>query len=178
VSDNVTKLIKAEINTDEDGDAEKLFSDIDRITLIGLIFETASGLRHNLSGTVECEIGVGGQSFEIMIRLLRTPSYRLRMTDLAAQTGLSPSGLSRAVDKLVEAGHVRREDCTQDRRGSYATLTELGIRQAEIALIKHKQDIDSLLFGVLRPQEEEKLVKLLTKLRNRVYPNAVVGAEA
>ncbi len=173
MSDNATKFI-----TDTGNDVLlQQISETDRITLIGLIFETASGLRHNLSETVECEIGVGGQSFEIMLRLLRTPSHRLRMADLAAQTGLSPSGLSRAVDKLTQAGHLKREDCANDRRGAYATLTQLGIEHAEIALIKHKQDIDNLLCGVMRPQEEDKLVKLLTKIRDRVYPNAVMGAD-
>jgi len=149
----------------------------DRITLIGLIFETAAGLRRSLSPSLECEIGVGGQSFEILLRLLRTPGQRLRMADLAAQAGLSPSGISRAVDKLVQAGLLDREDCDSDRRGSYAVLTKTGRVHTHQALESHLSDIDNLLGGVLKPNDEDRLVKLLTQLRNRVYPDAVTGVE-
>ncbi len=150
---------------------------LDRITLVGLIFETAAGLRRNLAPTLECEIGVGGQSFEIMLRLFRTPSHRLRMADLAAQTGLTPSGLSRAVDKLVEEGLLERESCTNDRRGAYAILTKSGVDHLKVALEHHLKDIDSLLTGILKPQEEDRLAKLLTQIRNRVYPDAVTGSD-
>ena len=74
------------------------------------------------------------QWFEVLIRLARSPEHRLRMTDLAAQTILSPSGLTRAVDRLVEAGLVEREACPTDRRSTYAVLTPEGERRVLKAL--------------------------------------------
>ena len=73
----------------------------DQITLVGLVFETAVGLRRSLSPGLDCELGVGGQSFDVLLRLARSPGQRLRMSDVAAQTGLSPGGLTRSVDRLV-----------------------------------------------------------------------------
>ena len=58
------------------------------------------------------------QWFEVLIRLARTPGQRLRMSDLAAQTTLSASGLTRAVDRLEAAGLVDREACPTDRRSA------------------------------------------------------------
>ena len=59
----------------------------------------------------------------MLIRLARTPGNRLRMSDLAAQTSLTPSGLTRSVDRLEDTGLVARRVCPEDRRGSFAALT-------------------------------------------------------
>src|ERR1035438_2936747 len=71
-------------------------SHADRITLVGLVFETASGLHRAVGPPLERQCELAGQDFEILIRLTRTPGGRLRMSDLAAQTDLTPSGLTRA----------------------------------------------------------------------------------
>ncbi|HVC24960.1 MAG TPA: MarR family transcriptional regulator [Acidimicrobiales bacterium] len=144
----------------------------DPITLIGLVFETASGLRKVLTPGLEGELGVGGQSFEILMRLGRSGGGRLRMSDLAAQTTLTPSGLTRAIDRLVEAGLVSREVCPSDRRGAFARLTPLGQQRTREALARHERDVACLLSGVLDPDEQVALAALLRKLRDRVHPHA------
>ena len=68
------------------------------------------------------------QWFEVLLRLARTPGGRLRMSDLAAQTTLTASGLTRVVDRLEDAGLVKREACPTDRRSTYAVLTAEGPR--------------------------------------------------
>jgi DNA-binding MarR family transcriptional regulator len=151
----------------------------DPITLVGLVFETASGLRHALGASLLDELGSGGQSFEILVRLGRSDGGRLRMADLAAQTGLTPSGLTRAVDRLVVAGLVERGSCPQDRRGAYAILTSLGVERTAAALQRHERDIAEILDGTLEPEEERELVELLRRLRDRVNPHAgLVGEPA
>ncbi len=144
----------------------------DPITLVGLVLETASGLRKVLTPGLECEVGVGGQSFEILVRLGRSPLGRLRMSDLAAQTTLTPSGLTRAVDRLVEVGLVEREVCPSDRRGAFARLTDLGLRRVREALCRHERDVAHLLEGVLDDAEQAELVSLLRRLRDQVHPHA------
>ncbi len=42
----------------------------------------------------------------MLIRLARSPDQRLRMTELAGQSTLSNSGLTRVVDRLLAAGLV------------------------------------------------------------------------
>jgi|GEM_PF-267855 DNA-binding MarR family transcriptional regulator len=149
----------------------------DRITLVGLVLESALGLRRALGPGHDCEVGIRGQSFEILLRLLRTPGNRLRMSDLAAQTGLTPSGLTRAVDRLVDAGLVARELCVSDRRGAFALLTEAGAGRAAEAVAHHERDIDDLLAGLYCPGEEEELAALLRRLRDRVAPEATLVSE-
>jgi DNA-binding MarR family transcriptional regulator len=149
----------------------------DPITLVGLVFEAAAGLRRELTPGLAGELGVGGQSFEILIRLVRTDGGRLRMSDLAAQTGLTPSGLTRAIDRLVHAELVERESCPSDRRGAFARLTPLGGRRTLEALSRHEREIANLLGGVLSSDEEITLVALLRKVRDRVHPDASLVSE-
>lgn len=149
----------------------------DPISLVGLVLESAAGLRRALAPSLDDQLGVGGQSFELLVRLARSDGHRLRMSDLAHQSGLSPSGLSRAVDRLVEAGLVRRESCPNDRRGTFASLTEHGIGRMQEALERHRVDVHALLEGVLSEQEQAVLVTLLERLRDRVHPGAGAGSE-
>lgn len=144
----------------------------DVITLIGLVLETASGLQRTVAPVLERECGLAPQEFEILLRLARTPGTRLRMSDLAAQTALTPSGLTRAIDRLVGAGLVRREACPEDRRGAFAALTAGGEARMAAALPLHRGQLSALLDGTLGPDERAILESSLRKLRDRVNPGA------
>lgn len=146
----------------------------DQVTLVGLVLETAAGLRRFLSPGLECELGVGGQSFDILVRLARSPGQRLRMSDVAAQTGLTPGGLTRSMDRLVAAGLAVRESCPTDRRTSYARLTDLGSQRMGDALARHREEVAALLGGLLTGTELAALAGLLTRLRDRVHPDAAL----
>ena len=146
----------------------------DRITLVGLVFETAAGLHRAVAPLLERECELAGQDFDILIRLARTPGGRLRMSDLAAQTALTPSGLTRAIDRLSQAGLVGRESCPEDRRGAFATLSEAGDSRMREALGLHRAQLAELLDGALDPKEERALVSALRKLRDRVNPGAAL----
>ena len=143
------------------------------ITLAGLIFESSAGLRRFLVPTIEHDLGISGLAVEVLIRLERSPGKELRMTDLAAQTGLTPGGLTRAVDRLVEAGLVDRRSCSSDRRSSYAFLTPLGRERTAKALARHEQEIVSIVADVFDRSDADTLVELLRRLRDRVHPHAV-----
>jgi DNA-binding MarR family transcriptional regulator len=147
-------------------------SQVDGITLVGLVFETASGLHRAVGPSLERQCDLLGQDLEILIRLARTPGGRLRMSDLAAQTALTPSGLTRAVDRLCEADLVKRQACSEDRRGAFATLTDAGETRMRQALDIHRAQLARLLDGALEPDEEVALVVALRKLRDRVNPGA------
>ena len=100
------------------------------------------------------------------------------MSDLAAQTALTPSGLTRAVDRLVEAGLVFRHACPEDRRGAFAALSKDGSDRMEMALCCHRRQLNELLEGVLSDQEMSQLTALLQRLRDHVNPGAARVSEA
>jgi DNA-binding MarR family transcriptional regulator len=103
---------------------------------------------------------------ELLLRLSRSPGQRLRMSDLAAQVGLSHSGLTRLADRVIDAGFVRREACSEDRRGSFAVLTEAGATALDDALEGHLASVERHLAAPLGPEGLRTLTELLRTVRD------------
>jgi len=140
----------------------------DPVVLARLVFETASALRRAVVPSVEREHGFPQQSLEVLLRLSQAEGGRLRMSDLATQTLLTPSGLTRAIDRLCEAGLVHRQTCSEDRRGSFASLTPEGSSRMAAAMSCHRTAVCELLGEALDPSEQRRLVALLLRLRDRL----------
>ncbi|OPH62076.1 hypothetical protein BC351_02225 [Paenibacillus ferrarius] len=66
--------------------------------------------------------------YDVLVALYQTPSRKMRMSELADKVVLTPSVITRLVERLEKEGYVRRERTEEDRRGSYAVLTREGKR--------------------------------------------------
>jgi MarR family 2-MHQ and catechol resistance regulon transcriptional repressor len=146
-----------------------------RLTAVGLLAEVHAGLMGRLQPVLN-DAGLSEIDFECLIRLARSPGHQLRMSDLAAQTGLSTSGVTRVVDRLERDNLVVREACSTDRRASYATLTPTGLERLETVLPQHLQDIDDCFTSLLEGPELERFLASLRKIRAVVRPCATAGA--
>ncbi len=143
-------------------------TDDQRLTTVGLLFESAAGLRRVFQRRLESERTLTNQSFDGLIRQARTPGAELRMSELAAQTSLTPSGLTRSVDRLQDQGLVVRRVCPEDRRGAFAVLTPAGQELMDRAIPDHIAHVDELLTNLFTTEEEELLATLLRKLRDHL----------
>ncbi len=142
--------------------------DDERLTTVGLLFESSAGLRRVFQRRLEAERSLSNQAFDVLIRLARTEGTELRMSELAAQTSLSPSGLTRSVDRLQEQGLVERRVCPEDRRGAFAVLTPEGRELMDRAIPDHIAHVNELLSTVFTAEEEETLAALLRTLRDHL----------
>jgi DNA-binding MarR family transcriptional regulator len=77
------------------------------------------------------------REFDVLITLTNAPDGRLRMTDLAQRVMLSPSGLSRLVDRLQRDGLVARTPDPDDARGARTALTDAGQVKLDEARTTH-----------------------------------------
>jgi len=151
------------------------YIDDPRLTAVGLLAETYAGLTARLG----CQIAQHGLSmieFEVLIRLGRSPGGRLRMTDLAAQTSLTASGVTRVVDRLERDGLVGRTACPTDRRSLYAVVSESGRARLEAILPDHLKMIDEWFTGRLDADQLDNLLAGLRIVRDAVRPGAEAGA--
>lgn len=98
--------------------------------------------------------------FEILWLLNDAPGQALRMSDLAEATGSQPSRITHAVGRLEEAGRVRRELCTDDRRGWFAVLTDEGLAALREAAPRYAQMIRERLLGPLSPAQQNQLTRI------------------
>ena len=147
-----------------------------RFTAIGLLSEAYTGLTNRFATQLE-EHRLSAVEFEVLMRLARSPESRLRMTDLAGQTSLSTSGVTRVVDRMERDGLVRREACPHDRRSSYAVTTEAGKQRLEEVLPGHLALIQQWFIGLLTPAQLDDLLRSLRIVRDAVNPCATAGSE-
>jgi MarR family 2-MHQ and catechol resistance regulon transcriptional repressor len=145
--------------------------DDDRLTTVGLFFETAAGLEAALARHLD-SYGLPRIWLEVLLRVARSPRGELRMADLAAQVALSPSGLTRAVDKIEEAGLVSRVSCPSDRRGAFVRLTEAGRERLEAMIPAHLTHLEESFTGLLSQAELARFTATLRKLRDHLNPGA------
>ncbi|MGK5679954.1 MarR family winged helix-turn-helix transcriptional regulator [Actinoplanes sp. URMC 104] len=146
-----------------------------RFTAIGLFAEAYTGLTARFAAQFE-EHRLSAVEFEVLMRLARSPGRRLRMTDLAGQTSLSTSGVTRVVDRMDRDGLVRREACPTDRRSSYAVITDAGRRRLDDVLPGHLELLQQWFIGQLDPAELDGLLGSLRKIRDAVNPCATAGS--
>jgi DNA-binding MarR family transcriptional regulator len=65
--------------------------------------------------------------YDLLWTLYRAPERRLRVNELAREVVLSPTAMSRFVDRVEAAGYVRREPDPHDRRALRVAITDSGI---------------------------------------------------
>jgi DNA-binding MarR family transcriptional regulator len=108
--------------------------------------------------------------YEVLAQLSDAPDRRMRMTELAEIAMLSKSRLSHRMKVMEKAGWVRREACPEDKRGSFAVMTEKGWRAIVKAAPDHVDSVRNRFVDNLTSKDQEELTKIFdrvtTKLRD------------
>jgi len=105
--------------------------------------------------------GLSLADYEILVHLSAEPSGELRMTELAARTLVSRSGLTRRLDRLVVSGLVERRSCPTDRRGVFAVLSDAGRRRLEASAPTHVDGVRRHFISQLHGQDLQTLAASL-----------------
>jgi DNA-binding MarR family transcriptional regulator len=134
---------------------------------------SSTGLMATLDNELRAAHGLTLGDYEVLVRLSDAPAGYLRMTDLAAQLHLSPSGITRRIDGLVKAGLVERQQCPTDRRGSNAVLTKLGIKTLEECAPTHVAGVRGHFIDRLTEDQLRDLTDALTSIH--IDPDASAG---
>lgn len=145
-----------------------------RITAFGMLLEAHAAVITQVNRDLEASSAIPVTWFEVLIRLSRTPERKLRMAELAGQVGLSTSGLTRLVDRIEDAGYVRREACPTDRRGSHCVLTDAGEELLRTAVPPNLESLDRHLAGPLG-LDLDRFTALLRAVRDANGPGTCPG---
>ena len=111
-------------------------------------------------------------SYDVMRQLALTPDRRLRMTDLAERVMLSRPGLTGVVGRLESEGLLEREQCTDDRRGWHAVLTDAGWDKLLEVHPTHVGSIRARFADRYTKDELETLATLLERINPPAGPDA------
>lgn len=96
--------------------------------------------------------------YDVLVALYQSPGKKLRMSELSEKTVLTPSGITRLVERLEKHGLVRRERTEEDRRGYYAVLTREGKRAFLRAWPTYQHGIYSYFVSLLH-DDEQKMIR-------------------
>jgi DNA-binding MarR family transcriptional regulator len=121
-------------------------------------------LVRELSASLVATHGLTINDYGTLLLLSRAGDEGMRRIDLANQLQLSPSGITRLLDRLEDQGLVEKGECKTDARVSYAILTEGGLAKLREAAPGHVEDIDRRLTSVLSEEEMKTLSELLGRL--------------
>ena len=126
--------------------------------------QSHAALVRELDADLRTAHGLPLTDFEILLWLANRPCEGMRMAALAETVLLSPSGLSRAIERLETRGLVQRIPCTEDRRGAFAALTESGSDLVRTAGATHAAGIRRRFLDRLTPEETRSLKAIWDRL--------------
>ena len=134
------------------------------ISTFGRLVEAHSNLGRQLGRSLEEATEVPHAWFEVLLRISRTGDRQMSMGALAQQVALTSGGITKLVDRMVDAGLLTRVPCASDRRIYFAAMTPAGEDALRRARAVHVADLRRVFAG-FRAAELRTLDALLDRLR-------------
>lgn len=107
--------------------------------------------------------GFGIDAYGVLITLVTVPAGELTIGELGERRNLSPSGISRSVDRLTKIGLVERRPNPADGRSFLVGLTAEGLARLRAAQAVHHSVVRELLLARLNDADLKRLGELWEK---------------
>ncbi len=120
------------------------------------------------NSNLQAEISALGLSVTKM-RVLAILSVKdgLPIGELGVYAVVEQSTISRALDDLVEKGHVRREADSEDKRSSRIYLSQSG-RSSHLQLWPHMRECHDQMFAGIEEAEHDAFLRTLQKVLSNI----------
>ncbi|HEX7300890.1 MAG TPA: MarR family transcriptional regulator [Solirubrobacteraceae bacterium] len=141
----------------------------ERLRAWRLYFESALALNDVLDAELKRDAGIPLRWYDALVHLEETPDG-LRMNELAERILYSKSSFTRVVDRMEEAGLVRRVRPENDRRSILVVLTDEGRRTMEQARRHHRHAIDQHFSRHLADTDVKALTRAFEKVSTHARP--------
>lgn len=135
----------------------------------GLLQMTAR-LGNRLNRDLQQTSSLSMADYDVLVQLSETPGGRLRVFEVAEYLQWEQSRLSHHLARMQRRGLVVREECTTDRRGAYAVLTDAGREAIEKAAPAHAATVRRVVFAGLSPDQVAALEAITAEVLSRLDP--------
>ncbi|MBV9511327.1 MAG: winged helix-turn-helix transcriptional regulator [Caulobacteraceae bacterium] len=126
---------------------------------------------HQAQDTAARARGLYAGDIYTLFLLQRAPGRAARPCDLAAALTMTTGGMTKRLDRLEQAGMVRRDRDLVDRRGVVVALTERGLEAARSTRRARRRETDRLREG-FSEAEWSTLAALLLRAQSFIEPEA------
>lgn len=138
------------------------------VTSFGRLIGAHAALTQALSAQLVEQHGLTISECEVLLLLSQAPEHAMRRIDLSREVRLSPSGITRMLDRMETTGLVGKRACSEDARVSYAVLTNAGMEKLRAAWPDHCAAIERLLGERFDSRELAMLAELLDRVSEPV----------
>ncbi len=107
--------------------------------------------------------GFGVDAYGVLVTLVSAPGGTLPIGELGERRNLSPSGVSRSVDRLAKIDLVERRTNPADGRSLLVGLTPQGLARLRAAQVTHHAVVRELLLDRLGERDLKRLGELWEK---------------
>jgi DNA-binding MarR family transcriptional regulator len=88
----------------------------------------------------------------------------MRPRDLAYEIGLTPSGVTRLLDRMTDAGLIERKACPTDRRGYGVSLTTAGRKTHAMMEPVYMREVEAAFASLITSDEARQLSEVLDRV--------------
>ena len=141
----------------------------ERLRAWRLYFESALALIDVLGTELEHQVGLTLRWYDVLVHLEESPDG-IPMSELAGRILHSKSGFTRLIDKMEQAGLVRRVRPEHDRRSILIVLTDKGTETMHRARRYHRDGIQRHFSQHLTDTEIKTLTRALEKVSTHARP--------
>jgi DNA-binding MarR family transcriptional regulator len=127
----------------------------------GLLLKAASRLNRRMDATLREECGISHTAFEVLICLCRQPDGRISQRELADHLTLTSGGITRLIDRMEQAGLVRRLPSPADRRTTLVEPTEHGAAGFLRAVQVHSRVVEQHFLAPVNAVDRPHLIAAL-----------------
>lgn len=134
-----------------------------------MFFEVALALPDILDAELTAAVELPFRWYDVLVNIEEAENG-LRMNEVASRILASKSGLTRVIDKMEQAGLVRRERPEDNRRVVLVFITQEGLATLHAARRVHRDGIRRHFTDHLSDAEIKALARTLEKVRGHVRP--------
>ncbi len=102
--------------------------------------------------------------YEVLCALDSAGEQGMRPRDLGYEVGLTPSGVTRLLDRMTDAGLIERKACATDRRGYGVTLTEAGRKTHRMTEPVYMREVEAACASLVEDDEARQLSEVLDRV--------------
>ncbi|GAA5018969.1 MarR family transcriptional regulator [Kitasatospora paranensis] len=127
----------------------------------GLLLRAAARLDRRMDAELRARCGLSHTMFEVLIMLCREGGDGVAQRELADGLTLTSGGTTRLIDRMEQAGLVRRAPSPADRRITLVSATADGADAFRRAAVVHAEVVDALFLGPVAPADRPHLLTAL-----------------
>lgn len=136
------------------------------------LLRMTSRLEARLNRELQRTSGLSLADYDVLVLLSETAGGRMRVFEVAEALQWEQSRLSHHLARMQRRGLVAREECSTDRRGAFAVLSEAGRDAIERAAPAHVEVVRRLVFDGLTAEQVAALEAFSTRVLSRLEPDA------